>query len=97
MVNRTTSNYGDRINFMGKRVTSLVISDLALEYDEGEVYQHFKEFYNDVLPEFQAIGKVVQFKVSCNFEPHLRGNVYVQYSRFVDRNVYSKKILQDFL
>ncbi|XP_007946902.1 U2 small nuclear ribonucleoprotein auxiliary factor 35 kDa subunit-related protein 2-like [Orycteropus afer afer] len=53
--------------------------DVSLEYSEEETYQHFLEFYDDVLPEFKNVGKVIQFKVSCNFEPHLRGNVYVQY------------------
>ncbi|KAJ8399619.1 hypothetical protein AAFF_G00410300 [Aldrovandia affinis] len=54
-------------------------TDAGLEYSEDDVQQHFLEFYEDVLPEFRSAGKVVQFKVSCNFEPHLRGNVYVQY------------------
>ncbi|KAG5833308.1 hypothetical protein ANANG_G00274570 [Anguilla anguilla] len=54
-------------------------TDASLEYSEDDVHQHFLEFYQDVLPEFRNVGKVVQFKVSCNFEPHLRGNVYVQY------------------
>ncbi|GAB6019781.1 U2 small nuclear ribonucleoprotein auxiliary factor 35 kDa subunit- protein 2 [Chamberlinius hualienensis] len=54
-------------------------SDMNLEYEENECYQHFKEFYEDTLPEFKACGKIVQFKVCCNFELHLRGNVYVQY------------------
>ena len=54
---------------------------MNLEFEEREVYQHFKDFYHDVLPEFQSVGKVVQFKVCCNYEPHLRGNVYVQYQR----------------
>ncbi|KAM6216187.1 U2 small nuclear ribonucleoprotein auxiliary factor 35 kDa subunit-related protein 2-like [Rhynchocyon petersi] len=53
--------------------------DASLEYSEEETYQQFLEFYEDVLPEFRNVGKVVQFKVSCNFEPHLRGNVYIQY------------------
>ncbi|KAM6151460.1 U2 small nuclear ribonucleoprotein auxiliary factor 35 kDa subunit-related protein 2 [Rhynchocyon petersi] len=53
--------------------------DASLEYSEEETYQQFLDFYDDVLPEFKGVGKVVQFKVSCNFEPHLRGNVYVQY------------------
>ncbi|XP_064614994.1 U2 small nuclear ribonucleoprotein auxiliary factor 35 kDa subunit-related protein 2-like isoform X2 [Liolophura sinensis] len=55
--------------------------DIGLEYEEGETYQHFKDFYYDVLPEFKSMGRVVQFKVCCNFEPHLRGNVYVQFYR----------------
>lgn len=54
-------------------------TDASLEYGEEEIYQQFLEFYDDVVPEFKNVGKVVQFKVSCNFEPHLRGNVYVQY------------------
>jgi len=56
--------------------------DLTLEFEDSELYQHFETFYRDVLPEFKAVGRVVQFKVCCNYEPHLRGNVYVQYSRW---------------
>ena len=73
------------------------------QYDEGDMYEHFRSFYEDVFPEFTSVGKVVQFKVwcvcvcvcgyllmiftipksqvACNYEPHLRGNVYVQYQR----------------
>ncbi|XP_048192085.1 U2 small nuclear ribonucleoprotein auxiliary factor 35 kDa subunit-related protein 2 isoform X2 [Perognathus longimembris pacificus] len=54
-------------------------TDASLEYSEEEIYQQFLDFYDDVLPEFRNVGKVIQFKVSCNMEPHLRGNVYVQY------------------
>ncbi|XP_026862709.2 U2 small nuclear ribonucleoprotein auxiliary factor 35 kDa subunit-related protein 2 [Electrophorus electricus] len=54
-------------------------TDASLEYSEEELHQQFLDFYEDVLPEFRNAGKVIQFKVSCNFEPHLRGNVYVQY------------------
>lgn len=32
-----------------------------------------------MLPEFEEYGRITQFKVCCNFEPHLRGNVYVEY------------------
>ncbi|XP_032888814.1 U2 small nuclear ribonucleoprotein auxiliary factor 35 kDa subunit-related protein 2 isoform X2 [Amblyraja radiata] len=56
-------------------------TDSGLEHSEEDIYQQFMEFYEDVLPEFKSIGKVVQFKVSCNYEPHLRGNVYVQYQK----------------
>lgn len=55
-------------------------TDLMLEYDDTETYQHFREFYEDVLPEFELCGRVVQFKVCCNCEPHLRGNVYIEYA-----------------
>ena len=87
-----------------------------LQYEEGDMYEHFRSFYEDVFPEFTTAGKILQFKVrihnidsagsqfllcygflmvvfchattifpqvSCNYEPHLRGNVYVQYSRYV--------------
>ncbi|CAF99810.1 unnamed protein product, partial [Tetraodon nigroviridis] len=53
--------------------------DACLEHSEEELYESFLEFYHDVLPEFKSVGKVLQFKVSCNHEPHLRGNVYVQF------------------
>lgn len=38
-----------------------------------------REFYDDVVPELKKCGTLIQFKVCCNLEPHLRGNVYVQY------------------
>ncbi|XP_059172709.1 U2 small nuclear ribonucleoprotein auxiliary factor 35 kDa subunit-related protein 2-like isoform X1 [Physella acuta] len=58
-----------------------VDTDVSLEYDENELYQSFKEFYEDTVPEFKTVGTIVQLKVCCNCEPHLRGNVYVQYKR----------------
>ena len=36
--------------------------DASLEYSEEETYQQFLDFYDDVLPEFKNVGKVVQFK-----------------------------------
>ncbi|KAM7405907.1 hypothetical protein PAMP_000320 [Pampus punctatissimus] len=53
--------------------------DACLEHSEEDLQESFIEFYHDVLPEFKSVGKVVQFKVSCNYEPHLRGNVYIQF------------------
>ncbi|KAK2853815.1 hypothetical protein Q5P01_006476 [Channa striata] len=53
--------------------------DACLEHSEEELQESFLEFYHDVLPEFKSVGKVVQFKVSCNYETHLRGNVYIQF------------------
>lgn len=55
-------------------------SDLSLEYDDRETYKHFLEFFEDVLKELETYGHVNQFKVCKNTEPHLRGNVYVEYS-----------------
>ncbi|KAF7212377.1 U2 small nuclear ribonucleoprotein auxiliary factor 35 kDa subunit-related protein 2 [Nothobranchius furzeri] len=54
--------------------------DACLEHSEEELHDSFLEFYHDVLPEFKSVGSVVQFKVCCNHEPHLRGNVYVQFA-----------------
>ena len=59
----------------------LTVVDLTLEFEDSELYQHFETFFYDILPEFKAVGRVIQLKVCCNYEPHLRGNVYVQYSR----------------
>ena len=58
----------------------LLLVDITLEYEDEDMHKNFVDFYEDVLPEFKAIGRVVQFKVCCNYEPHLRGNVYVQFS-----------------
>lgn len=54
-------------------------TDVTLEYDDGELYQNFQDFYHDIVPEFRNYGKLIQVKVCNNYEPHLRGNVYVQY------------------
>ncbi|XP_026481061.1 U2 small nuclear ribonucleoprotein auxiliary factor 35 kDa subunit-related protein 2-like [Ctenocephalides felis] len=59
-------------------------NDMALEYDDKETYEHFKEFFFDTIAEFKKSGRVVQYKVCCNTEPHLRGNVYVEYERTRD-------------
>ena len=56
----------------------------SLEYEVRETYNHFKEFFYDVYPEFKKYGEVVQFKVCCNREPHLRGNVYIEYQNIRD-------------
>uniref|UniRef100_A0A1B0CLP2 Uncharacterized protein n=1 Tax=Lutzomyia longipalpis TaxID=7200 RepID=A0A1B0CLP2_LUTLO len=53
--------------------------DSALEYDEREMEEDFLEFYEDVLPEFELFGTIENFFVCRNREPHLRGNVYVEY------------------
>lgn len=68
--------------------------DVALEYDDTERLQHYRDFYNDVLPELRSVGSVVQFKACCNSEPHLRGNVYVQFKRSVGLEVV---YLREFL
>ena len=59
----------------------LFLSDVSLEFDESETYDAFTNFFDDVAPEFSRCGRVVRLVVCCNYEPHLRGNVYVQYER----------------
>ncbi|XP_017900162.1 PREDICTED: U2 small nuclear ribonucleoprotein auxiliary factor 35 kDa subunit-related protein 2-like isoform X2 [Capra hircus] len=41
--------------------------DANLEYSEEEIYQQFLDFYDDVLPEFKNVGKVIQFKVYLKY------------------------------
>lgn len=55
-------------------------SDSSLEFESHETYKHYREFFFDVLPELEKYGRIRQFKVCCNHEAHLRGNVYVEYS-----------------
>lgn len=55
-------------------------SDSSLEFESRETYEHFREFFFDVLPELEKYGKIRLFKTCCNRETHLRGNVYVEYS-----------------
>ncbi|KAL6090938.1 hypothetical protein STEG23_024437 [Scotinomys teguina] len=55
--------------------------DSSLEYSDEETYQQFLDFYHDTLPELKKVGKVIEFKVSCNFEPHLRGMCMLSTSR----------------
>lgn len=37
--------------------------DACLEHSEEDLHESFLDFYHDVLPEFQSVGRVVQFKV----------------------------------
>ena len=53
--------------------------DVWLEHSDADLYDEFVEFYNDVIPELESYGKIKQFKVCCNRDKHLLGNVYVQY------------------
>lgn len=55
-------------------------NDSTLEFETYEVYNHFKEFFYDVVSEMERYGAIKQFKVCCNTESHLRGNVYVEYT-----------------
>lgn len=55
-------------------------SDGYLEFEHRETYDHFKEFFYDVVPEMEKCGRIKQFRVCNNHENHLRGNVYVEYA-----------------
>lgn len=54
-----------------------VVVDVILEYDDGELYQNFQDFYFDIVLEFRNYGKLIQVKVCNNYEFYFRGNVYV--------------------
>lgn len=54
-------------------------SDSGLEFEDYEIYNHYKEFFYDVVPEMKTFGEIKYFKTCCNHEPHLRGNVYVEF------------------
>ncbi|KAH9645172.1 hypothetical protein HF086_005717 [Spodoptera exigua] len=55
-------------------------TDIMLEYEDSETYKEFKEFFYDVLSEFEKFGRIVQFKVCNNYEKHLRGNTYIEFA-----------------
>lgn len=55
-------------------------NDLTLECDDSELYENFKEFFIDVVQEFEYFGCIRYFVVSRNCEPHLRGHVLVEYT-----------------
>lgn len=65
------------------RVLDLLVQTLPrARFDIRNVFfLCFRDFYFDVLPEFEKLGRITQFKVCCNKSPHLKGNVYVQYDR----------------
>ncbi|XP_062025972.1 zinc finger CCCH domain-containing protein 5-like [Rosa rugosa] len=54
--------------------------DEGLEYIDEEIERCYEDFYEDVHTEFLKFGEIINFKVCINGAPHLRGNVYVQYS-----------------
>ncbi|PZC78852.1 hypothetical protein B5X24_HaOG217179 [Helicoverpa armigera] len=54
--------------------------DIMLEYEDNDTYKEFKEFFYDVLSEFEKFGRIIQFKVCNNYEKHLRGNTYVEFA-----------------
>lgn len=61
-------------------------SDFSLEIDDSELYRDFNEFFNDVEPELSTFGKIINFCVCSNQEPHLRGHTFVE---FDDQRYYN--------
>lgn len=67
-------------------------TDIMLEYDDVETYREFKDFFFDVLSEFEKFGKIIQFKVSFgngilyNINPYGASVciLYVKFSRLVE-------------
>lgn len=55
-------------------------SDGHLEFEDSEIYEHFREFYADVRAELASTGGLRQLLVCCNGQAHLRGNVYVEFA-----------------
>ncbi|XP_062551276.1 U2 small nuclear ribonucleoprotein auxiliary factor 35 kDa subunit-related protein 2 isoform X2 [Armigeres subalbatus] len=58
--------------------------DSSIEFDDDELYRCYKEFFFDIIEEFESFGKIAGIFVTRNYEPHLRGNVYVQYAKLRD-------------
>ena len=53
--------------------------DDKYEYESREVRNHFRDFYTDVVPELEKFGKIRTLQYCKNSEPHLRGNLYIEY------------------
>lgn len=54
-------------------------SDFSLEIDDAELNRDFEEFFSDIEPEITRFGKIINFCVCSNQEPHLRGHTYVEF------------------
>ncbi|KAK0082424.1 hypothetical protein PV325_010411 [Microctonus aethiopoides] len=54
-------------------------TDIGLEFESSETRKHYKEFYNDIVPELESFGRIKTLKCCCNSEIHLRGNLYIEY------------------
>lgn len=55
-------------------------TDLSLEFDEAQLFRDYCDFFDDVVPEFLKFGAIEQFVTCQNYEPHLRGHVYIEYT-----------------
>ncbi|XP_023011913.1 uncharacterized protein isoform X2 [Leptinotarsa decemlineata] len=55
-------------------------SDSSLEFESHETFEHYREFFHDVVSEVENYGKIKLFITCCNHETHLRGNVFIEFS-----------------
>lgn len=55
-------------------------NDSCIEFDENDLYNYFREFFSDIVEEFESFGLIKHVFVCRNIVPHLRGNVYIQYA-----------------
>ncbi|XP_055613893.1 U2 small nuclear ribonucleoprotein auxiliary factor 35 kDa subunit-related protein 2 [Uranotaenia lowii] len=53
--------------------------DGGIEFDEEEINQSFREFFKDIVDEFETFGPIKGVFVSRNYLPHLRGSCYIEY------------------
>lgn len=56
----------DMSDVVATRCTFCFALICRLQLTEDEVRREFEEFYDDVLPEFEAHGTVTNLKVSCS-------------------------------
>ncbi|XP_055540263.1 U2 small nuclear ribonucleoprotein auxiliary factor 35 kDa subunit-related protein 1 isoform X2 [Wyeomyia smithii] len=55
-------------------------NDLAIEFDEDELNRCYRDFFFDIIEEFEQFGTITTIFTCRNFEPHLKGHVFIQYN-----------------
>lgn len=66
-------------HFALEKNTAEYDTDVTLEFENSEMWQHYREFYKSVITELESYGRINVLKCCCNTETHLRGNLYVEY------------------
>ncbi|KAL9929265.1 uncharacterized protein ACN427_010513 isoform 1-T3 [Glossina fuscipes fuscipes] len=54
-------------------------ADEQLEFNEDDLKKTYKEFCDDVWPEIEKFGEILNFRVTRNVQDHLRGHTFVEY------------------
>uniref|UniRef100_A0A1A9V9Z6 Uncharacterized protein n=1 Tax=Glossina austeni TaxID=7395 RepID=A0A1A9V9Z6_GLOAU len=54
-------------------------ADEQLEFNEDDLKKTYKEFCDDVWPEIEKFGEIINFRVTRNMQNHLRGHTFVEY------------------